>query len=309
MSAAAVAGLPANVVVLERGWLSSNNILVIGADEAALIDTGYVTHAEQTVTLVESALDGRPLDRVLNTHLHSDHCGGNAALQARYPALRIEIPPGEAALVDRWDEEALSFKATGQSCPRFRASALLQPGTEREVGGLRWQIHAAPGHDPHSVILFEPVSRTLASADALWENGFGIAFPELKGEPSFDEMAATLDLIERLAPSAVIPGHGSIFTDVEGALKVARRRLEGLQRDPTKHARHAIKVLIKFKLLEKQRMSRADWMAWVRETPYLAMVCGRFFEGVALDVLAQEILDELVAAKAAESTEYEIRNL
>ncbi|SFP12033.1 Glyoxylase, beta-lactamase superfamily II [Variovorax sp. PDC80] len=309
MSAAAVAGLPANVVVLERGWLSSNNILVIGADETALIDTGYVTHAEQTVALVESALDGRPLDRVFNTHLHSDHCGGNAALQARYPALRVEIPPGEAALVERWDEEGLSFRATGQSCPRFHVSGLLQPGTEREVGGLRWQIHAAPGHDPHSVILFEPVSRTLASADALWENGFGIAFPELKGEPSFGEMAATLDLIERLAPSIVIPGHGSIFTDVGAALKVARRRLEGLQRDPVKHARHAIKVLIKFKLLEKQRMSRGDWMAWVRETPYLAMVCARFFEGVALDALAQEILAELVAARAAEITEDEVRNL
>jgi glyoxylase-like metal-dependent hydrolase (beta-lactamase superfamily II) len=309
MSAAAVAGLPANVVVLERGWLSSNNILVIGADETALIDTGYVAHAEQTVALVESALDGRSLDRVLNTHLHSDHCGGNAALQARHPDLRIEIPPGEAALVERWDEEGLSFRATGQSCPRFRVSGLLQPGTEREVGGLRWQIHAAPGHDPHSVILFEPVSRTLASADALWENGFGIAFPELKGEPSFGEMAATLDLIERLAPSIVIPGHGLIFTDVEAALKVARRRFEGLQRDPTKHARHAIKVLIKFKLLEKQRMSRTDWMAWVRETPYLAMVCARFFEGVALDALAQEILAELVAARAAEITEDEVRNL
>ena len=76
MSAAAVAGLPANVVVLERGWLSSNNILVIGADETALIDTGYVAHAEQTVTLVESALDGRPLDRVLNTHLHATIAAG-----------------------------------------------------------------------------------------------------------------------------------------------------------------------------------------------------------------------------------------
>lgn len=309
MSAAAVAGSPPNVVVLERGWLSSNNILAIGADETALVDTGYVAHAEQTVALVESALDGRPLDRVLNTHLHSDHCGGNAALQARYPALRIEIPPGEAALVERWDEDALSFRATGQSCPRFRASGLLQPGTEREVGGLHWQIHAAPGHDPHSVILFEPVSRTLVSADALWENGFGIAFPELKGEPSFGEMGVTLDLIERLAPLIVIPGHGTIFTDVAGALKVARRRLEGLQRDPAKHARHAIKVLIKFKLLEKQRMSRSDWMAWVRDTPYLAMVCARFFQGAALDVLAQEILGELVAAKAAELTEYEVRNL
>jgi glyoxylase-like metal-dependent hydrolase (beta-lactamase superfamily II) len=55
-----------------------------------------------------------------------------------------------------------------------------------------WEVHAAPGHDPHSIILFDPISRTLISADALWENGFGIAFPELAGEPSFGEVAATL---------------------------------------------------------------------------------------------------------------------
>src|SRR5450830_889398 len=97
---AAIAGLPTNVVVFERGWLSSNNVLFVGAEETALVDTGYATHAEQTVALVESALGARPLDRVLNTHLHSDHCGGNAALQQRYPGLCTDIPPGEAALVE-----------------------------------------------------------------------------------------------------------------------------------------------------------------------------------------------------------------
>ena len=97
MSHQVAAGLPANVVVLERGWLSSNNILFIGAEETVLVDTGYATHAEQTLALVESTLGPRLLDRILNTHLHSDHCGGNAALQQRYPALRTDIPPGEAA--------------------------------------------------------------------------------------------------------------------------------------------------------------------------------------------------------------------
>jgi glyoxylase-like metal-dependent hydrolase (beta-lactamase superfamily II) len=45
------------------------------------------------------------------------------------------------------------------------------------------------GHDPHSVILFEPVSRVLISADALWERGFGVIFPELEGVEAFDEVA------------------------------------------------------------------------------------------------------------------------
>eukprot|EP01035_Chromulina_nebulosa_P034660 gene34660-46523_t len=160
------------------------------------------------------------------------------ALQERYPSVRTEIPPGEAALVERWDEDGLSFLATGQSCPRFGFTGLLLPGTECVLGDRPWQVHAAPGHDPHSIILFDALSRTLISADALWEHGFGIAFPELAGEPSFGDMAATLDLIESLAPLRVVPGHGAVFDDVGKALSVARKRLDGLQRDPVKHARH-----------------------------------------------------------------------
>ena len=71
------------MTVFERGWLSSNNILFTGQHSgAALVDTGYCTHSAQTLALVQSALGRRPLERILNTHLHSDHCGGNAALQA-----------------------------------------------------------------------------------------------------------------------------------------------------------------------------------------------------------------------------------
>ena len=310
MSQRAAAGLlPANLVVFERGWLSSNNILFVGADEAALVDTGYATHAEQTLALVESALGTRPLDRILNTHLHSDHCGGNAALQRRYPALRTDIPPGEATLVERWDERGLSFLATGQICPRFQFTDLLQPGTECVLGGQPWEVHGAPGHDPHSIILFEPASRTLISADALWENGFGIAFPELAGEPSFGDVAATLDRIEALAPLQVIPGHGCVFGEVDGALVTARRRLEGLQRDPVKHARHAIKVLMKFKLLEVQSIAVDDWEAWLQGASYLGVIRSRFFPDLELRQLADDVLAELVAAGAAAIDSSGIRNI
>jgi glyoxylase-like metal-dependent hydrolase (beta-lactamase superfamily II) len=105
------------------------------------------------------------------------------------------------------------------------------------------------------------VSRTLISADALWENGFGVAFPELAGEPSFEDMAATLDLIESVGAAQVIPGHGAVFDEVEKALAIARRRLDGLRRNPEKHARHAIKVLMKFKLLEMQSVGIGEWRA------------------------------------------------
>ena len=42
--------------VFERGWLSSNNVLFTG-DAPALVDSGYVTHAPQTLALVRHALD------------------------------------------------------------------------------------------------------------------------------------------------------------------------------------------------------------------------------------------------------------
>jgi glyoxylase-like metal-dependent hydrolase (beta-lactamase superfamily II) len=78
------APLPLTMRVFERGWLSSNNILLHGSDGegATLIDSGYVSHAEQTLALVRHALrPGQTLARIVNTHLHSDHCGGNALLK------------------------------------------------------------------------------------------------------------------------------------------------------------------------------------------------------------------------------------
>lgn len=299
--------LPSGVSVFERGWLSSNNVLLDG-DAPVLVDSGYVTHAAQTVDLVERELDGRPLALLVNTHLHSDHCGGNAALQARYASLRTEIPPGDADAVAQWDEAALSYRATGQRCPRFRADGVLLSGMRRRLGKHDWEVHSAPGHDPHSIVLFEPESRTLISADALWGNGFGVVFPELVGEPSFDEVAATLDLIDTLNPRTVIPGHGPVFGDTSAALDRARRRLDGLRSDPGKHARHAFKVLIKFKLLGTQRMPENEWREWRDETPYFQAIHRRFFPEWEFSALAEEMLDDLIRSGAAKRSAGTIDN-
>lgn len=264
--------LPAGVTVLERGWLSSNNILIQGEADTALIDSGYCTHAAQTLALVDTALQGRALDLLVNTHLHSDHCGGNAALQAAYPSLRTLIPPGQARHVRAWDPYALSYTPTGQDCPRFKCDEVLQPGTDLCLGDALWQVHAAPGHDPHSVILFEPISRCLISADALWQRGFGVVFPELDGAQAFDEVAATLDVIEGLNPRTVIPGHGAPFADVSQALIVARQRLADFAASPHRHVQYAAKVMLKFKLLQAQSMTPDALLAWALGTPYLTQL-------------------------------------
>ncbi len=286
--------LPCGITVLERGWLSSNNILIQGAQGAALIDSGYCTHAPQTLALVRGRLQGQPLELLINTHLHSDHCGGNAALQSAYAGLVTWIPPGQAEHVRHWNADALSYTPTGQNCPRFGFDGVLQPGTELRLGHWQWQVHAAPGHDPHSVILFEPTSRTLVSADALWERGFGVVFPELDGDSAFDEVSDTLDLIETLQPATVIPGHGQPFADVAQALAVARRRLDGFLKNPERHIQYAAKVMLKFKLLESQTMTRAQLLAWAQGTDYLVRLFARQSGGMpfvqGLDALVQDLV-------------------
>lgn len=261
--------LAAGITVFERGWLSANNILLQGDGPTALVDSGYASHAPQTVALIEHSLGAQPLDLLLNTHLHSDHCGGNAALSGQYPGLQVLIPPGQAEAVRRWDEDALTYRPTGQHCPRFTAHGTLRPGTQIRLGSGLWDIHGAKGHDPHSIVLHQPEHRLLISADALWQNGFGVVFPELEGVAAFEEVAETLDLIEDLAPTTVIPGHGAVFQDTGPALSRARSRLEQFARAPDKHHRYGMKVLIKFRLLEWQRIERDALQHWAANTPYL----------------------------------------
>lgn len=300
--------LPQGMTIFERGWLSSNNILIQGREAAALIDSGYVSHAPQTLALVDAALEGRVLDVLVNTHLHSDHCGGNAALQHRYPALQTWIAPGQSAHVAAWDPQALTYTPTGQSCPQFGFDALLQPGTEIRLGDLAWQVHAAPGHDPHAVLLFEPVSRTLVSADALWERGFGVVFPELEGQDAFAAVGDTIDLIESLAPVLVIPGHGPAFTAVDKAIAAARARLDGFVAQPDKHIQYAAKVLLKFKLLEVQSIALPALLAWAQATPYFALVFQAHFADLAFAQWVEQLVRDLVRSGAASRDGVLVRN-
>lgn len=295
------------VVVLERGWLSSNNIVLRASGSARLmgaglladrrgnrrrddrrddragglaglggvrdvkgiamvVDTGHVRHAAQTVGLLQEVTKGFDLIGVVNTHLHSDHCGGNAAVAERFNA-QVLIPPGDFAAALVWDEDRLSFKDTGQCCQAFVPTAPLMPGNNLPQPFDRWEVHAAPGHDPASIILFDPVTRVVISADALWENGFGIVFPELQGRDAFAEVEASLELIERLQPASVIPGHGAPFTEVASALTRARTRLAHFRRDPRRHALHAAKALMVFRVMEAERISLDELVRWAAVTP------------------------------------------
>jgi len=268
--------LHTGIQVIERGWLSANNIVLHAQGGATLVDSGYGSHAAQTLALLEHALQGQALARLVNTHCHSDHMGGNAAIQKKYRC-RTSVPVGEAPLIDRWDEQALILAIADQRAERFRYDDSFGSGITMKMGEFDWQVIAAPGHDTHAAMFYSPGLRVLISGDALWENGFGAVFPQLFGrDTALRETRETLEGIARLGAEIVIPGHGRPFASVDSALERAFRRVESYEEDISRLARHCVKVAFSFALLEKRSMPLSEVPGYVGRVPILADINLRY---------------------------------
>lgn len=280
---------------LQRDWLSANHIVFAGTPEApaTVVDTGHVRHAPMTLALIDQALAGQPLQRIVNTHLHSDHCGGNAALQARDPAVSTWVPAASLGAVQAWDTQRLSYRPTGQQCASFRADGGLQHGQWLNLGPACWRAISAPGHDPDAVMLFEPESRTLIAGDALWQDRLAIIFPELDDAPGFAVTRQTLALIEGLRPRWVVPGHGQPFEDVAGALASSRQRLTAFEREPLRHVRHAARALTMFHMMECRQQDRQHLLDWLMETPLFRRMAGKLAGPMGPAAWAQGLLQGL----------------
>jgi len=257
--------LPPQLRVLVRDWLSGNNVVLRSRrDGHVVVDSGYVKHAALTLELLESdyALAGEPLAKVVNTHCHSDHMGGNAAIKEKY-ACPIALPEDEAPIVAQWDTKALLLDYADQTAPRFAADELLRRDDVHVWGDLEWHVIAAPGHDMRAVVFYNPEYRILISGDALWENGYGFVMPPAIDPVALAATRATLVALAELDIRVVVPGHGDVFTDVEPALARAFARTESFAEVPERLARHALKVALTFSLLNRERMPLSDLPAYV----------------------------------------------
>jgi len=297
--------LPRGIQVLERGWLSSNNV-VLHAKDATVIDSSYGAHAAQTVALAEHALGGKPLAHLFNTHCHSDHMGGNAALQRKFRC-RTSIPAGEAPLIDRWDERGLILAAADQRAERFAYDAAFAGGDTLRMGEYDWQVIAAPGHDTHAVMFYSPETRTLISGDALWENGFGAVFAQLFGrDTALRETRETLERIADLGCEIVVPGHGRAFGEVGAALARAFSRVQAYEEDIGRLARHVVKVLFTFAMLEKRSMPLAEVPAYLERVAILSEINRNYLKKTPA-ALAEWLVGDLERAGALERGEGAVR--
>ena len=297
MSAAST-HLPPQVHVFVRDWLSSNQVLLKGRDGNVLIDSGYARHVPLTLALLATrqGLGDSPLARLVNTHCHSDHMGGNAAIKARY-GCPIALPVGEAALIDAWDEQTLLLAYTDQYAPRFAYDETIGPGETRVWGELEWQALAAPGHDMGAMVFYNPEHGILVSGDALWANGYGLVMPSEIDPRALPAARATLEMLSRLDIRIVIPGHGEPFVEVGAAFERAFARTAAFEADSLRVARHALKALLTFALLDQRRLPLAEMPAYLERVGIYRDFNARFFKRPAAD-LAEQLIGELERAGA-----------
>lgn len=289
-----------SVRVVVRGWLNCNQIVLRGEPENVVIDSGYGRHAGRTLDLLRGApaLGPLHLDRLINTHCHSDHMGGNALLRRTYRC-RITIPAGEVRHVEPWTEQSCWAEMTDQYVERFDFDDTIAHDNSFEGGGLTWHAREAPGHDMDALMFWCEEEGILITGDALWENGLGFVWPESDSGSGSHIAAAleTLDRIESLKPRIVIPGHGEPFAGIDAALDRARGRLQAFARHPEKNARHVVKVMFVFALLDRGRMAVADLPGYLESVPVSRDMKERYLSG-DFNTLAERTLAQLLKAKA-----------
>lgn len=236
-----------------------------------LIDTGLFS--DQTVEVYQKILDGplegRPITRVICTHMHPDHVGMAGWVCERFdapllmsrleyvwtrvlvsdesaPAPRVgEILYRSAgyteAQIEAWRAASGSFARSVSPIPlgyqRLKEDQVLS------INGDDWQVVIGEGHSPEHVCLWRKSDGVFISGDQILPR-ISSNISVWATEPDADPLGDWLGALERLKDSLpsdlfVLPGHGEPFYGVTTRLEalirghhVALKRLERTLKTP-----------------------------------------------------------------------------
>jgi glyoxylase-like metal-dependent hydrolase (beta-lactamase superfamily II) len=267
--------LPAGVSFLQRGWLQSNTLVVREPEGFSLVDTGYHTGLQALVAALreELGLDVRRLRRILNTHSHPDHCGGNGALQA-LSGCEVWMSDIDALLVASGDPVGLMWGYVQMDCPAFRVTRTLVPGEHVDVGGLDFEVVDGSGHASGEVSYHCAEARLLVCGDLLWKEGFSNVIPLTEGAGGLARHERALSRLQRLPLELALPGHGPAIVGREAIQASIARTLERLRlfrSQPQRWVEAALKAFVTMRLLEQGAVERQAFVRtclesqWYRE--------------------------------------------
>ncbi len=155
---------------------SSSVVMVESGGTRIIVDTGAVERKKSLVASIEAAgIDPDEVDIVLNTHLHSDHCGGNELFtEARFYAHRLESPASHFLKPD--DGTVLAHGVTVVETPGHTlgsVSLLVEAERRYAVAGdalptrANYESHVPPGINVDPRLALASMDRLLSWAEVI----------------------------------------------------------------------------------------------------------------------------------------------
>ncbi|WP_217912742.1 MBL fold metallo-hydrolase [Miltoncostaea marina] len=304
-SRAAPAPLPPWLRMLRIGYPSAN-VVVTTAGRRVLFDSGYGSDAGRLpAALAQAGAPADALELVVNTHWHSDHVGGNAALQRRH-GIPVAAEAGDAEAVNRCDRAACMAEWLDQPVERYRVDVPLRPGDRLRAGPADWEVLSTPGHTPRHLSFHQPDERVLVLGDALHDDDVGWIDVALDGPAAIDAALRTVVSLAALAPRVALSGHGPVMADPPRAFAAAHARYERMRADPQRAAWHAMKRILAFALMIRDGVALDELDAYLVASPWLAGHAARVF-ATTPEALAADLLAEMRRAGAVEERDGRLR--
>ncbi len=214
----------------ENGGAICNLGVIVGADAAAVVDTGgSIIEAKALIAAVRKITD-KPIRYAINTHVHPDHVFGNAAFRDIGATLvgHKNLP---AALEARAEFYLQRFRGLlgddlMQGVEAVAPTLLVDELHELDLGGRTLQLRAwKPAHTDADLTIFDSASGTLFAGDLVFMQHLPTIDGSLLGwMRQLDEMAS-------IKAAQIVPGHGPAPSSWPDALKAQRQYFDVLARD------------------------------------------------------------------------------
>lgn len=200
----------------------ANAGFVIGRDAVAVIDTEGSFRAGQRLLAAVRARTALPIRFVVNTHVHPDHLGGNAAFAGAEFVGHRNLPEALAARGNgylRALRDLLGPEAS-DGTRMVPPTRLVGDRIELDLGERRLVVEAWPtAHTNADLTVLDEATGTWFLGDLL----FAGHVPALDGK-----IAGWIDVLERLErrrAERVVPGHGPATLPWPAAIEATRRYL------------------------------------------------------------------------------------
>ena len=177
--------------------------------EAAIIDCGALFPQEEERIDAFVSDNNLKIKYILNTHLHLDHCFGNAWAAERYGILPMAHKDDETLLA-RMGEQARMFGLPFEVRTE-KLGGYLKDGDVLMLGEHEIKVIHTPGHSRGGLCFYISSAGWLISGDSLFEGSIGRT--DLEGGSYATLIKSITECLMTLPNETVVyPGHGPYTT-------------------------------------------------------------------------------------------------